>query len=246
MGDRVHLLRPGCVDYPRALRWQRATAGAVREGDGAEAVAVLQHPAVFTVGARGGREHLLRDPKELAVRGASVLDVDRGGDITFHGPGQLVAYPILHLRQRQIRPTDYVRRLEATVIDTLAAFDVHGERVNGRPGVWIAGAKIAAVGVRVRGGVSSHGLALNVSTDLTWFDAIVPCGLANAAVTSLARLLGSPPTVEEVEGVFAAAFEQVFDLELVEVGEAGLREAGLREAGWADARPRAAVAADGR
>ena len=158
---------------------------------------------------------------ELAARGADLEQVDRGGDITFHGPGQLVAYPILDLRCRGLRAGDYVRALEATVIDALGRWGVAARRLPGRPGVWTAPArpdgtpeKIAAVGVRIRRGVSTHGLALNVSVDLGWFDAIVPCGIRDAGVTSLERALGRPVPPGEAEAALAAAFERRFDAAL--------------------------------
>ena len=134
--------------------------------------------------------------------------------MTFHGPGQLVAYPILDVRGRKLGAGGYVRLLEAAVVATLEAFGVRGERVAGRPGVWVGGEKIAALGVRISRGVSRHGLALNVSTDLEWFDLIVPCGIVDAGVTSLERALGVAPGMRAVEDAFARAFEQAFEIEL--------------------------------
>jgi lipoyl(octanoyl) transferase len=205
-----------------------ASHAALAAGEGPERLALLQHPPVYTIGAReagaqGAVPHLLVPLDELAARGAALEEVDRGGDITFHGPGQLVAYPILDLRRRGLRAADYVRALEQTVIEALASLGVPAERVPGRPGVWTAlgpagGAleKIAAIGVRIRRGVSSHGLALNVSTDLEWFDAIVPCGIADAGVTSLERALGRAVAMAEAEAALAGAFARRFDAELVE------------------------------
>jgi lipoyl(octanoyl) transferase len=217
---RVGLWRAGRVDYEPALEWQLATAEAVAagrdSGRDAEAVALLEHPPVYTFGVRAKREHLLATPSALGARGATVVDTDRGGDVTFHGPGQLVAYPILDLRRRELGAAAYVRRLEAVVIETVEMFGIQAERVAGRPGVWVEGAKIAALGVRISRGVSRHGLALNVSTDLSWFEQIVPCGIPDAEVTSMQRLLGAAPPMCAVEDAMAAAFERVFDLELVE------------------------------
>ena len=215
-GRTVRLWRAGRVEYGSAFAWQRATAEAVAAGRAAEAVALLEHPPVYTFGVRGKREHLLATPEALAARGAEIVDTDRGGDVTFHGPGQLVAYPILDVRGRKLGAGGYVRRLEAAVVATLEAFGVRGERVAGRPGVWVGGEKIAALGVRISRGVSRHGLALNVSTDLEWFDLIVPCGIVDAGVTSLERALGVAPEMRAVEDAFARAFEQAFEIELVE------------------------------
>jgi len=234
----VQLHRADAVDYQIALDWQRASAEAVRdsrstaansEARSVESLALIQHRTVYTLGARADISNVLVSREALAARDATVIEVDRGGDVTFHGPGQLVAYPVLDLHARGIRPVDYVRLLEQTVIDVLEAFDLHAERVRGRPGVWANGAKVAAVGVRVSRGVSTHGLALNVDTDLTWFEAIVPCGIADAEVTSMARLLEGTPRFEDVVGAYRAVFEQRFDSHLVEA-EASPLEAVVTEA----------------
>ena len=210
MSRRLRVSRLPLIDYHAARRWQTDTAATVREG-AADALALLQHAPVYTFGRRVRLDHLLVDASELRRRGAEVVESDRGGDVTFHGPGQLVAYPILNLRQRSLGPVDYVRRLEETMIRTLDAFGLRGERIAGRPGVWLRDAKIGAIGVRVQGGVSLHGIALNVDTDLSWFDAIIPCGLADAGVTSLERVLGVSPGLPAVEAAVTDAFAAVFD-----------------------------------
>jgi lipoyl(octanoyl) transferase len=206
----VRVSHLGVLDYLTAWRWQTATADALREGSGQEALAFVEHPPVYTFGRRVRPKHLLVDIETLNLRGADVIESDRGGDITFHGPGQLVCYPILDLRARGIGPVEYVRGLEETLIGALAAFDIDSERVAGRPGVWAAGAKVAAIGVRVQGGVTTHGFALNVDPELSWFDAIVPCGLADASVTSMAEILGAAPAIHEVQSAVLTAFESVF------------------------------------
>ena len=214
---RLFSFSPKYIAYDAAWNWQRETAAALRSGLGAEALAILQHEPVFTFGRRVRPEHLLSTREELEARGGALVESDRGGDVTFHGPGQAVVYPILDLRSRGLGPSDYVRRLEATIIEALAAFDMAGERVDSRPGVWVDGAKVAAIGVRVQqGGVTTHGFALNVDCDLSWYDAIVPCGIAGVTVTSLARILGSSPGMEAVEDAICEAFENVFDSELVQ------------------------------
>lgn len=210
----VRLFRFPIIDYRRAYLWQAETASAVGSG-GPEALALLQHLPVYTLGRRARREHLLRSEEALRSRGAAVIETDRGGSVTFHGPGQLVLYPVLDLRRRRLGPIDYVRRLEEAAVRALDVFGLRGERLPGRPGVWVAGAKVAAVGVRVQGGIATHGLALNVETDLSWFDAIVPCGLAEARVTSLAQLLGASPGLAAAEDALLAAFQDVFESDLL-------------------------------
>lgn len=214
VGGKVEVWRPGVIAYGDGLAWQGARAAVLRAGAATEALALLEHPPVYTLGMRARAEHVLVSRAWLAARGASVVETDRGGDVTFHGPGQLVAYPILDLRARGLGPATYVRMLEACLISTLAHFEVRAERVAGRPGVWVetggAREKIAAVGVRVRDGVSTHGVALNVSTDIAWFEAIVPCGLPDATVTSMQRVLGAAPSMDAVMDAFASAFASAF------------------------------------
>jgi len=209
-GTSVRLFRPGLVPYREAWRRQEEAADALRRGLAGEALFLLQHPPVYTRGRRARREHVLAGEADLRRRGADVIETDRGGDVTFHGPGQLVGYPVLDLRRRSLLPGDYVRLLEKTLIDAVAALGVAGQRVAGRPGVWVGPAKLAAIGVRVHGGVTNHGFALNVSNDLSWFAAIVPCGLADAGVTSLATLLARPPDMAAVEAEVCRAFERAF------------------------------------
>ena len=212
----IPLHKFGLLEYSSALKWQQRRVESVRTGRLPECLALLEHPPIYTMGSRGGRKHLLASSRVLATRGTRVMDVDRGGDITFHGPGQLVAYPIMNLRTRRIPPTDYVRSLEATLIGTLDTFGIRGSRMNGKPGVWVAGAKIAALGVRIQRGVASHGIALNVTTDLSWFEAIVPCGMPDTSTTSMHEVLSDLPCMTEVEDTFAASFSKVFEMELSE------------------------------
>ena len=207
----VAALRWGATDYREAIRWQAARAAAVADGSAPETVLFLEHHAVYTMGRRGGREHLLRP--EFAL-GAEVIDADRGGDITFHGPGQLVVYPILRLRERGIGIARYVRLLEQAMIETAAVLGVRAERRRGQPGCWAEGRKLGSVGVRLSHGVSTHGLALNVCTELNWFDAITPCGIAGAQITSLSQELGRSVSVDEAAEAMRAAFNDIFALRL--------------------------------
>ena len=213
--DPIHLQRLGTVDYETACRWQKQTAEIVREG-GEDVLALLQHPPVFTFGRRIRPEHLLVTAAELQSRRASLVESERGGDITFHGPGQLVAYPIINLKQRRLGPKAYVCRLEETMIQALATLGLRSRSITGRPGVWLDGEKVGAIGVRVRDGVTTHGFALNVETDLSWFESIIACGLKDAAVTSIERALGFSPGLRVVEDAIAGAFATVFDCSLEE------------------------------
>jgi lipoate-protein ligase B len=220
VSNSVRLFQSSLLPYGTAWDWQVASADSLRNG-GEEVLALLQHPPVYTFGRNVRPQHLLIDPEKLASKGAELVESDRGGDITFHGPGQLVGYPILDLRRRNLGATDYVRALENCLMLTLARFEIAAERSPGRPGVWVDGAKIAAIGVRVRGGVTTPGFALNVETDLSWFDAIVPCGLSNADVTSMQRVLGSSPGMPPVTNTLVESFASVFDCVLLrETGQA--------------------------
>jgi len=200
---RLEHRRLGLVDYRDAWQAQREVHAEVVEG-GTEAVLLLEHPPVFTCGKR-------TDPHErpLDPGGADVIDVDRGGKITFHGPGQLVGYPIVRLPDH-VRVVDYVRRVEEALIGVCAELGVEAARVPGRSGVWLRAVeagpttparperKIAALGIRVSRGVTMHGFALNCDVDLDWYDRFVPCGIADAGVTSLSAELGRDVTVAEV------------------------------------------------
>lgn len=214
MSQPVRCYRLPLTPYETAWHWQREAAESVRRGE-SEALALLQHPPVYTFGRRVRSEHLLQNRDALQARGAQVIESDRGGDMTFHGPGQLVAYPILDLRRRNLGATDYVRALEAVMIEALHGFDIPAQRISGRPGVWTSRGKIGAIGVRIQGGVSMHGFALNIDTDLAWFDAIVACGLADATVTSMQHLLGAAtPNLETVRRAIEAAFQGHFEATL--------------------------------
>ena len=190
------VLRPGLVDYREAWAEQRRLHDAVVAGDQPDTILLLEHPSVFTAGKR-------TEPADRPIDGTPVVDVDRGGKITWHGPGQLVGYPILRLPD----PVDvvaYVRRTEQLLIDVCAEFGVATGRVEGRSGAWVRAddrgpdRKIAAIGIRVARGVTQHGFALNCDCDLSAYDRFVPCGIRDAGVTSLSAELGRPVPVAEV------------------------------------------------
>ncbi len=206
-------LRLGRIDYQEAWDEQRRLGEACRD-DGQARLLLLEHPPTYTLGPRGKDEHVLLSEASLASVGATVHRVDRGGDVTFHGPGQLVGYPILDLRRWHQGPLWYVRALEATLIGALSAFGIAGQRVPKRPGVFVGDAKIAAIGVRVSRGITSHGFALNVDPNLRYFSYIVPCGLPDVRVTSIAELLGRAPRMDGVIDAVVGAFARVFEIEV--------------------------------
>lgn len=207
--------RLGLVEYRQAWEEQQRLIQACRE-DGRGRLLLLEHPPTYTFGARGRMEHLLVSEEALAGLGATVHRSDRGGDVTFHGPGQLVGYPILDLTRWRQGPLWYVRSLEAMLIETLSTFGISARRSPGRPGVWIGEAKIAAIGVHVSRGITSHGFALNVDPDLRFFSHIVPCGLPDAAVTSMAQELGRAPDMEAAMDAIVGTFARVFPVSMVE------------------------------
>ena len=210
----------GRVPYSDALDLQERLLEARKAGSIPDTLLLLEHPHVVTLGRRGGDADLLDGPDRLGARGIEVHYTDRGGEATYHGPGQLVVYPIISIRAAGIGPVAYVRLLEQSVIDTLRRYGVDGHRVVGKTGVWVggepgvkpakgrnpAGAKIAAIGVRVSSGITKHGLALNVSTDLSYYAHIVPCGMPDLRVASIETLTGTSPVTEEVGFTAAETF----------------------------------------
>ena len=207
----------GRVPYAEAFDLQRSLAGAVSQGAIPETVIFLEHPPVVTVGRRTELERELHVPEDAEVE---IAETDRGGKSTFHGPGQLVCYPILDLTKHGKDVKRYVRSLEAALIRTLAAFELDGERIDGLTGVWLERPprKIASIGVHVSRWITTHGYALNVDLDPTPFtDWITACGLEDAQFTTMARELSRTLTVDEVRPAAAAAIADVFDLELEQV-----------------------------
>ncbi len=211
-GGVLTVERLGTVPYQPTWELQDELADQRRRRHIGDRLLLLEHFPVYTIGRGGDDGNLLADPGRLRELGAEFMRIDRGGDITFHGPGQLVAYPIVELRD----PLDlrrYVRSLEAAIIETAAAFGVTAGRVEGLTGAWVEDQrKLAAIGVRVRRGVTTHGLALNVNTTLAWFDEMIPCGIPDKEVTSLAHELGHPVPMEAVEEAMAMALARAFGL----------------------------------
>jgi lipoyl(octanoyl) transferase len=204
----------GRVPYDHALALQERIRDQVLAGHRRETLLLLEHPAVITLGRHANPAHILLPTSSLRERGIEVSRSSRGGDVTFHGPGQLVGYPIFRLR-RGVRA--HIQAMATSIVDWLAGFGVEAEWRAGAPGVWVGAEKICAFGVHVRHRITTHGFALNLSTDMDGFSTIIPCGLPSARVTSLARLLGRAPSTEVVARYLIRLFEKNFGVQLVEV-----------------------------
>src|SRR3977135_3394071 len=213
MTRSIEVRRLGCRPYLEALALQRALVEQRQRGEVDDLLLLVEHPHVLTLGVRGdgGRGHILATAAELASRGVDVHETGRGGDITYHGPGQIVGYPILDLKPDRCDVHRYVRDLEEVLIRVAADYGIEAGRVPGLTGVWVGGGKLAAIGVRIARWITSHGFALNVTTQLDRFDLIVPCGIPDRGVTSMAQLLDRPVDMEEVENRIIEHFSKVFD-----------------------------------
>lgn len=199
------------MPYVEAASLQQNLVEQRRRGSIGDVLLLVQHPHVVTLGVRKevGRSHLLASPDLLMARGVEVFETGRGGDITYHGPGQVIAYPVLDLRPDRCDVHRYVRDLEEVLIRVAGDFDIVAARVGGLTGVWVGDEKLAAIGVRISRWITSHGFALNVSTDLGYFDLIVPCGISGHGVTSLAKL-GRRADITDVENHIVTRFCEVF------------------------------------
>jgi lipoyl(octanoyl) transferase len=215
-----YVIDVGCVAYSAAAALQDRLVGARKCGAAPNVVLLCEHPHVVTLGRNGRISHLRAGLSHLEKMGVEFHQTNRGGDVTYHGPGQVVAYPILRLDAIRRDVVWYVRRLEEVMIRASAAFDVEAFRAQGRTGVWtksIGGAaeeKLGAIGVHISRWVTSHGLAYNVSTDLSYFDLIVPCGIADCRVTSLEKLLARPVAMAGVSSRISAEFGRAFGLDM--------------------------------
>ena len=209
----------GRVDYAVAGDLQKDKVAQRKAGAIPDTLLLLEHPHVYTLGRNARRENLLVSEEELAARGAQVFQTDRGGDVTYHGPGQLVGYPILDLTQHRRDISWYMRSLEEVFLHTARDFGVEAVRLPGAAGVWVGNDKLTAMGVHLSRWVTSHGFALNVNTDLRYFEWIVPCGLREKGVTSLAKLLGRPVEMEAVTERVVKHFGAVFGLDVRTVEE---------------------------
>ena len=239
----ISLLQLGTLDYATGLRLQERLVALRKEGRIGHTLLLLEHTPVITLGRNAKSTNIVATPEALAQRGVEVFECDRGGDVTFHGPGQLVAYPIFDLRglpssqpnRNSMGVIEFVRNLEEVLIRTCAEFGIRAKRIAGLTGVWTeaqavwgrapspvqversstAEGKIAALGIHISRGVTSHGIALNVNTDLSFFDLIVPCGITSRPVTSMQRELGRELAVQDVAHALSRNFGQVFQSQIL-------------------------------
>ena len=214
------------MPYGEALELQRSIArdrisGAISQ----DVLLLMEHPPVVTLGRSSKEKHLVASPEFLQTHGVELFEVERGGDVTFHGPGQLVGYPIVDLKRHRQDLHWYLRKIEEALINTLADYGIPGERNTSYTGVWTRGKKIASIGVHARDWVTWHGFALNVTTDLSFFDLIVPCGITGVVMTSIARELGSEEvSAQDVRERVSAKFAEAFDLIAVVTSRSALLE----------------------
>ena len=201
----------GSLDYKEAWGVQLETHAAVASGDAPPTLLLVEHPPVITFGKKGGRRNLLADEAFLKSQGFSLYDIERGGDVTYHGPGQLVGYPILPIG-RKVR--NYLRNLEAVMVNILTEYGLESEGSPGYAGVWVGDEKVVAIGVAIKRNVSFHGFAMNIHTNLEHFTYIVPCGLADKGVTSLSKLIGRHVPLEEVKPKLVEEFKKIFDVRI--------------------------------
>ncbi len=231
----ISVLQLGTIDYSTGLRLQQRLVELRKEGRIGDVLLLLEHSAVITLGRNAKRTNIVASTDLLAQRGVEVFECDRGGDVTFHGPGQIVGYPIFDLRgfatpdgkRKTLGAIEYVRRLEEVIIRACADFAIPAERICGLTGVWTASsnnqdeskvedeAKIAAIGVHISRGVTSHGFALNVNTDLDYFKLIIPCGIAAKPVTSMAKELGRQLSLQEVAHSLSRHFGLIFESQML-------------------------------
>ena len=204
----------GIVQYDDGLRLQERAVEKLRLGEDHEQLLLLEHPHVFTLGRGADSSNILVNPQQLESSQVEVHETSRGGDVTYHGPGQLVGYPIVDLKPDRCDVHRYVRDIEEVLIRTIAEFGVTGTRIQGLTGVWVGNEKIGAIGVRIARWITSHGFALNVNTDLSFFRMIVPCGITDKGVTSLSKLIGGEIALQNVAGVCAQKFAEVFDRDI--------------------------------
>ncbi len=221
MKPKVQVIALGTMRYADALARQRDLFERVKHQETLDTLLLVEHPHVYTLGSQTDKRHLLYTSEQLEARGIEVFEVERGGDVTYHGYGQLVAYPILNLHHFYLDVHRYLRDLEEVVIRTVKAFGVEASRKShpnpkkNYTGVWVGNEKLCAIGVKFSSWTTMHGLALNVNTDLSFFKGIVPCGISEMGVTSLEKVLGKSVQMSLVADTLIEAFQEVFDVEIL-------------------------------
>ena len=221
MRPRCQVQDLGLIEYGTAFDLQKQTVREMLEGKRENTLYLLEHPPVYTIGRAGGEHNVLIGQQERERLGITMFDVDRGGDVTYHGPGQLVGYPILHLEPWKNDVRQYVRMLEEVAIRLLSGYGITAGRKEGMSGAWVGDEKVCAIGVKVnrdnesQGYITSHGFAFNVQPDLSHFGYIVPCGITEYGVTSLTKLLGRDVAMDEVKKGWVRCFQEVFDVEIL-------------------------------
>jgi lipoyl(octanoyl) transferase len=211
----ILVVRCGLLPYEEGLAAQRRVESARQEGAIPDVLLLMEHQPVYSRGRRSTADELPMGVEWYEMQGIEVLDTDRGGRVTYHGPGQLVAYPIVALKPYGDDVLEYVRRLERVAIASLATYGVEAGTIEGLTGIWVGERKIGSIGVHISRGVTTHGLAINVNNDLQPFEWVVPCGIENCRVTSLGRELGAEQDLEAFASTVAASFGEVFDREVV-------------------------------
>ncbi len=205
----LHVIKKGLVPYEEAWEYQRQTHAMRLTGEIPDTLILLEHPPVYTFGKNADQSNL------IDARDAEIIRSDRGGDITWHGPGQLVGYPIINLEDHKKSVSWYMRNLEEVIIQTLQQYSIKGERISGMTGVWVGNQKICAMGVRLSRWVTMHGFALNVRPDMSYFNGMIPCGIKGKGVVSMKELLGAETSIEDVSQPLIQAFQSVFEFDKV-------------------------------
>lgn len=208
----LNIVKLGIVDYGKAYQLQRKLLQKHIDGEGRDFLLLLQHNPVITIGRSGSKSNILISESALAANGIDTYEIDRGGDVTYHGPGQLTGYPIIDLRRFKKDIHWYLRQLEETIIKTLAEYGIAGGRIKEYTGVWVGNEKVAAIGVAIKRWITYHGFAFNINPNMSHFQMITPCGISDKGVTSLTKLLGHEVDIEEVGKKTISTFAEVFGL----------------------------------
>jgi lipoyl(octanoyl) transferase len=214
--NTIELIQPGLTDFTETWKLQQKLYDEVLSKRSRNFLILTEHHPVITIGKSGSTQNLLADKSFLESNGIGVVNIDRGGDITFHGPGQIVGYPVLNLSAFKEDVNWYLRQLENIIIDTLADFQIESSRISGLTGVWVGNNKICAIGVKVTRWVTMHGFALNLSTNLKFFDYIIPCGIQDKGITSILSELGNNPGKNLVINSLCTNIEKIFNVKIID------------------------------